>query len=228
MSLTDRAATELLVYIEQNGLAAGARLPPEHRLAPSLGVSRNILREAVAGLRAQGKLTSRRGSGVYVADAGASLRVASEDAGKVSDVLDILELRAAVEVEAAGLAARRRTPADIGAMWSALAQLDAAEGAAGAAHDFAFHHAIAVATRNSRFTAFLDQFKAGLIPRGHLREAGTDTERRAYQARLQAEHRLIAGAIESQDAMLARDAMRQHLFGSIERYRAFAREGASQ
>jgi GntR family transcriptional repressor for pyruvate dehydrogenase complex len=221
-SLTDRAATELLVYIERNGLTAGDRLPPEHRLAPQLAVSRTILREAVAGLRAQGKLTSRRGSGVYVAVPGASLRVASEDIGKVSDVLDLLELRAAVEVEAAGLAARRRSQADIDAMSSALARLDAAEGIVSAVHDFEFHHAIAAATQNERFAAFLDQFKYGLIPRGRLREAGTETERRAYVARLQNEHRLIAGAIEAKDALLARDAMRQHLIGSIERYSAAA------
>src|SRR5690606_10736906 len=66
-SLSAQTAGRLRAWIAANGLKSGARLPPEHELMVQLDVSRTVLREAVAGLRAQGELTSRRGSGVFVA-----------------------------------------------------------------------------------------------------------------------------------------------------------------
>ncbi|WP_411507168.1 FadR/GntR family transcriptional regulator [Brucella anthropi] len=53
-------------YIEDNGLKAGAPLPPEGELAAQLGVSRNSVREAIKALESVGVLESRRGIGVFV------------------------------------------------------------------------------------------------------------------------------------------------------------------
>ena len=88
-----------------------------------------------------------------------------------------------------------------------------------ASADFAFHRAIADATGNDRFGWFLDELGPALIPRGRLR-ASTVTQ--DYYALLEAEHRAILTAIETGDVSLARDAMRQHLGGSAQRYTELA------
>jgi GntR family transcriptional regulator, transcriptional repressor for pyruvate dehydrogenase complex len=66
--LTDQTAAALREYIVANQLAPGTRLPAEPSLAASLGVSRNVLRQAVASLEALGMLRVTQGSGTYVAD----------------------------------------------------------------------------------------------------------------------------------------------------------------
>ncbi|PRD54979.1 FadR/GntR family transcriptional regulator [Phyllobacterium myrsinacearum] len=56
----------LRAYIDENGLQAGAPLPPEGDLAHQLGVSRNSVREGIKALESVGVLESRRGVGVFV------------------------------------------------------------------------------------------------------------------------------------------------------------------
>jgi DNA-binding FadR family transcriptional regulator len=56
----------LRAFIDENGLEAGAHLPPEGELANQLGVSRNSVREAIKALESVGVLESRRGIGVFV------------------------------------------------------------------------------------------------------------------------------------------------------------------
>ncbi len=213
-SLADRTAGRLLAFIADRHLRDGDRLPPEHELTVALSVSRTVLREAVAGLRAQGRLTSRRGSGVFVATPKFGIRLAPDDTSSIPDLLRAMELRAAVEIEAAGLAARRRSAVRLDAIRAAFAAMLTHEGETAAA-DFAFHRAIADATGNDRFGWFLDALGADLVPRGRLRAS---TVTRDYHALLEGEHSAILAAIEAGDVSLARDAMRQHLGGSARRY----------
>jgi GntR family transcriptional regulator, transcriptional repressor for pyruvate dehydrogenase complex len=66
--LTHQTAAALREYVLENKLAPGTRLPAEPILASALGVSRNVLRQAVASLEALGMLRVTQGSGTYVAD----------------------------------------------------------------------------------------------------------------------------------------------------------------
>jgi GntR family transcriptional regulator, transcriptional repressor for pyruvate dehydrogenase complex len=66
--LTDQTAAALREFILRNHLAPGTRLPSETVMAKSLGVSRNVLRQAVASLQGLGMLRVNQGSGTYVAD----------------------------------------------------------------------------------------------------------------------------------------------------------------
>jgi DNA-binding FadR family transcriptional regulator len=225
VNLADATATRLREWILQYALAEGDKLPPEHALAPSLGVSRTVLREAVARLKAQGELTSRRGAGVFVARPhGQLLRLDMGDRDAVPDILADLEIRVALEVEAAGLAARRRLPDHLEAMRAAIAtQQAAATREAASAADFAFHRAIAMATANHRFVHLLDQLGIDAIPRSRIRLSADDAgENTAYAAQLLDEHRAILDAISAQDTAYARDAMRMHLSNSIQRYQQAA------
>jgi glycolate oxidase len=141
-------------------------------LAEQLAVSRAVVREAVARLKAEGLVTSRQGSGVYVARClGAGVfRMAAGVLGEAHQIEDIFELRLIIEVAAAERAALRRTPADVEAIEAALARMDEAVAlsADGVRADDDFHCAIALASGNpliGRFVAFVShEFSASRAP----------------------------------------------------------------
>ncbi|TJW42555.1 MAG: FadR family transcriptional regulator, partial [Mesorhizobium sp.] len=83
-------------------------------LIDRFGFSRTVVREAIAALRADGLVESRQGAGVFVlgpkpVDEG--LKLFTDETNKISDIIEELELRIGIEVEAAGLAAARSSPA---------------------------------------------------------------------------------------------------------------------
>ena len=226
-NLVERVTTRLGADIRGGRLGPGARLPTEQELTASLGVSRTVVREAVAALRADGLVVTRRGSGAYVADPAASpFRIAAPRTADLGDILDVMELRLAVEVEAAALAAERATRKQIAAIRTALRGIDRAlRGGDGAvAEDFAFHCAIAEATGNRQFPRFLAFLGNHVIPRQSVRlSVDTPADRRSYLERIQHEHGRIVAGISSEDPAEARRAMHEHLTRSLERYRSLAR-----
>ena len=154
-----------------------------------------------------------------------STRSAAAQLGRLRDVLDVMELRLAVEVEAAGFAAERCSRKHVSAVKSALRSIDRAlkSGEGAVAEDFAFHRAIAEATGNAQFPRFLTFLGSHVIPRQSVRlSMDTPAERRVYLERIQHEHHRIVGGIASADAVEARRAMRDHLTRSLERYRKLA------
>jgi GntR family transcriptional regulator, transcriptional repressor for pyruvate dehydrogenase complex len=225
-NLAEQVMTRLANDIRSGRLEPGARLPTEQALTAALGVSRTVVREAVAALRADGLVVTRRGSGAYVADPTAGpFRIAAPKAAALKDVLEVMELRLAVEVEAAALAAERANRRQIGAIRAAWRAIDRAlqSGKGAVAEDFAFHRAIAEATGNRQFPRFLAFLGSHVIPRQSVRlSVDTPAERRAYLERIQHEHARIVAGISDQDPAEARRAMREHLTRSLERYRRLA------
>ncbi len=222
-NLAEQVMARLAADIRSGRLGRGARLPTEQALTLAMGVSRTVVREAVSALRADGLLVTRRGSGAYVADPAAGpFRIGAARAAALGDILDVMELRLAVEVEAAAFAAERasrRQIAAIRAAWRAIDRaLRAGEGAV--AEDFAFHRTIAEATGNRQFPRFLAFLGSHVIPRQSVRlSLDTPAERRAYLERIQHEHARIVTGISGHDPAEARRAMRDHLTRSLERYR---------
>jgi DNA-binding FadR family transcriptional regulator len=225
-NLAEQVMARLSADIRGGRLAPGTRLPTEQRLTAELGVSRTVVREAVAALRADGLVVTRRGSGAYVADPSAGpFRIGPPRTTSLSDILNVMELRLAVEVQAAGLAAERasrRQLVSIRAAWRAIdAALTRGEGAV--VEDFAFHRAIAEATGNDQFPRFLAYLGSHVIPRQSVRlDMDTPDERRLYLERIQAEHTCIVTAIADSEPGEARRAMRDHLTRSLDRYRTLA------
>jgi len=221
--LAEQVMARLVSDIRTGRLGPGARLPTEHALTEALGVSRAVVREAVAALRADGLIVTRRGSGAYVADPTAGpFRIGAADAAALSDILNVMELRLAVEVEAAGFAAERANRRQIAAIRGAWRAIDRAlqVGEGAVAEDFAFHRAIAEATGNRQFSRFLAFLGSHVIPRQSVRlSIDTPGERRAYLQRIQQEHARIVSAISDRNPADARRAMREHLTRSLERYR---------
>lgn len=219
----------LTAEIASGRLAPGAQLPTEQEMMAAFEVSRSVVREAAAALRANGLVTTHQGKGAFVAaDATQQpFRLDPDLRDSLGDVVEVMELRLAIEVEAAALAAERASAAALRAVKRALATFEKgiARDRSSIAEDFAFHSAIAGATGNPQFARILEYLgRFIIIPRqtivmDPLREAETA----AYLRTLVAEHRAIAAAIAARDPAAARAAMRDHLARSRERYRGMMR-----
>jgi GntR family transcriptional regulator, transcriptional repressor for pyruvate dehydrogenase complex len=225
---TSEVVERLAAEIASGRLKPGARLPTEQELTAALGVSRTVVREAVAALRAEGLVETRQGVGAFVLRdvQRRPFRIDPDDLGSIGEVVKVMELRTGVEVEAAGIAAERANGAARNRMAKSLAALDAAvaRGDAAIDEDFAFHQAIAEATGNPHFVRFLEFLGRFLIPRQSVRVKMTK-DLRSYLEQIQAEHRAIATAIEAGDVSAARRAMRRHLAGSRQRYQRLSAKG---
>lgn len=219
--------------IASGRLKPGERLPTEAEMMSAMGVSRTVVREAVAALKANGLVITRQGAGAFVAPDHARIpfRIDPDGLASIADVIGVMELRLAVEVEAAALAAERATEPAIEAIENTLAGVDRAirRGDTAISEDFAFHIAIAEATANPHYAEFLRFIGRHIIPRQSVRATVTSGERQtAYLKKIQNEHRQIAAAIRARDAAAARRAMRSHLGNSLTRYRHLAGQAAAQ
>jgi len=226
-NLVNKLADDLRREIASGAIPVGEKLPSEAALTTLHGVSRTVVREAVAALRADGMVEARQGAGVFVVNAQPANVAPFQpvDFDKFSSVIEMMELRTAVEVEAAALAAARRSPAQEEAISEALMAIDrvAETGEEASRQDLAFHLAIARATNNPRFEQFLAMLDLDAIPRARLKMNGESGGNQQYLAQLQDEHRRIADAISARDESAARAAMRAHLEGGQRRYRDFLR-----
>ena len=226
-SLTHEIVERLAAEIADGKLKPGARLPTEQEMMTALGVSRTVIREAVSALRAEGLVVTRQGVGAFVASElrQRPFRLDAEGLSSIGEVLNIMELRMGMEIEAAGLAAQRASTAQVRRIGAALQEIDAAmdEGNSAIDQDFAFHRAIAEATGNPQFARFLEFLGRFIIPRRSIRVAPLNAaDQDAYLATIQGEHRAIFTAIRDGDANAARTTMRHHLGKSCDRYRRLA------
>jgi GntR family transcriptional regulator, transcriptional repressor for pyruvate dehydrogenase complex len=216
--------------IAEGQFPPGSRLPSEAQLTTAHGVSRTVVREAIAALRSDRLVEARQGAGVFVlqstpAPQPFNLSLGQIDLARVSSMIELLELRTAVEVESAGLAAVRRSPAQeeviLDRHYAVRACLDANQPTSEA--DFALHLAIADATNNPRFREFLTMVGRNVIPRAAIRGDDKDADQSGYISLLVEEHQAIVEAISDGSEEGAREAMRRHLRGSQLRYRALLR-----
>jgi DNA-binding FadR family transcriptional regulator len=222
-SLTDDLFSKLEARIRSGQLSPGSRLPSQKEIALSESVSRTVVREAVARLAAQGLLVSRQGSGVYVAENAdyRAFQISRSEINELADVIKLLEMRLGVETEMAGLAAARRTTADIGEIQQALHHMVAVgdDPVAAAQADRDFHLAIARATQNEYYVRFVDFLGIRLVPSRNVYLGDRSAEaHREYAAKVLAEHEAIVDAIVRMDSLRAREAARQHMHESLTRH----------
>jgi len=227
ISLTGALAERLAGQIRSGQLHPGQRLPTEQEMTAAMGVSRTVVREAVAALRAEGLVTTRQGVGAFVASEilPRPFRIDPQQLKTIREAIDVMELRTGVEIEAAGLAAERGSDRQLERIGKAMTAFERAVERAESAveEDFALHRAIAEATGNPQFHRFLDYLGRIIIPRQSVRYGvEKNEERQAYLARLVREHRTIAEAVVARQVNEARAAMRRHLMNSRERYRKLA------
>jgi DNA-binding FadR family transcriptional regulator len=220
-SLADRITISLREDIAKGRYAAGAQLPPSKDLAESYGVSITVVREAFSRLKADGLIASRQGKGVFVTTDGTArpFRLV-KSGGTPRALLEVFELRMGIEVQAASLAAERRTGRDLQQMAKYLKVMKPSRASfeEALAADIEFHRAIAVATRNPLIAGFVEFLQP------HLREAialarTTSAKKRETEIAAYQEHCDIYEAIAAGDKRRASTAVRNVLEGSLRRLR---------
>lgn len=225
--LTAEIVARLTADITSGKLLPGSRLPTEQEMIAATGVSRTVIREAVAALRADRLVVSRQGIGTFVAEhVRRPFRVDFDESSSLRDVLNVMELRTGVEVEAAGLAAERASPAQIKKIAERLAAIKAAidRGETAVDQDFAFHCEIAEATGNPQFRGFLEYLGRFVIPRQTVWGRSAPLLSRGNLAIFQREHEQILDAIRTHSVPRARAAMQRHLGNSRARHQKLANE----
>jgi DNA-binding FadR family transcriptional regulator len=225
-SLAKDLVDALSTNIHSGRLKVGEKLPSEASIEAQFGVSRTVVREAISRLQAAGLVETKHGIGTFILDSTGqtSFKITTQDFATLKDVVAVLELRFAIEVEAAALAAKHRTSQNVTAIATALKAIQTSikNKQDAVAADFQFHLEIARATQNHHFEELMSSLGASIIPRGRL-EMNTPTESDqqhiAYLKKVNTEHEKIYHAIRDQDAKAAMQAMRKHLTNSIERRR---------
>jgi DNA-binding FadR family transcriptional regulator len=225
--LTGQLVARLTADIVSGKLLPGSQLPTEQEMIAATGVSRTVIREAVAALRADRLVITRQGVGAFVADrVRRPFRVDFDEHSPLQEVLNVMELRAGVEAEAAGLAAERASPAHVKKIAERFAAIQAAieRGNNAVDQDFAFHCAIADATGNPQFRRFLEYLGRFIIPRRTVWGRSAPPTNRSQLDLFQTEHAEILAAIRDHTVSAARDAMQRHLNNSRARYQKLAAE----
>ncbi|SOD99324.1 GntR family transcriptional regulator [Blastococcus haudaquaticus] len=200
---SDLAYSRVRHLILSGDLPPGSVLP-QASLAQTIGISTTPLREALRRLKQEGLVDL---------DAHRDARVRPLDA---AEARDLLELRRSLDPLAAGLAAQRRTEADLARVRTALDGLDALDSRPTAAQlesHHRFHAAIHLASHNALLAQTLDGLWVKTDRyRRHGLEAGRSDEEREARA---AEHRLLFEAVRDGNADTAADLMRRHVETSL-------------
>jgi DNA-binding FadR family transcriptional regulator len=223
-SLSHEVVTAISELIGSGRIKPGQKLPTESEIMQEQGVSRTVVREAISRLQAAGLVETRHGIGTFVLEAQKSPNIKIDPASitTMKDMLALLELRISLETETAGLAAVRRTDAQLLELRQALDALREGlkKGSDTVALDFRFHFQIAAATGNRYFIDIISHIGVGVIPRKRLSTAElARNPQGGYMNRVLREHEDIYDAIARRDSEAARAAMRNHLTNSRERLR---------
>lgn len=222
--LAEHIVAALTEEITSGRLRHGDRLPTEQFLSENFGVSRNVVREAIASLRSKGLVQSRQGLGAFVSLA----PEASETLGPVSTQLlqgdntirNMFEVRATLEAQAAALAAVSMTPRKLKAIRDAVDRMrfEGEPTAATVNADLDFHRAVAAASGNDYLEAMIRTVLEPMRPLiatnfarhgpmfGNIPHAARD------------EHEALVQAFADKDAALARRLMGEHIVAAASRF----------
>jgi GntR family transcriptional regulator, transcriptional repressor for pyruvate dehydrogenase complex len=209
--LRDQVADMLLDMISSGDYEKGDLLPPERVLVEQLGVSRTVVREALNLLETRGVIRVEHGRGATVSaddahtlqnDLGFLLRM------QPSALWELMEMRKALEVEVAGLAAERATPEDTAIMRAVLDRMreniNAPEGYVDA--DVEFHDLLLRSARNRVLLMMMEPIVDLLLASRRMTGSKQANAKRALRA-----HEAILKKVEAKDVEGARIEMRKHM-----------------
>lgn len=218
--LSDAVIEQIITQISEGTLKVGDQLPSERELINQFGISRTSVRDAIRSLEVRGILEVRQGLGTFVTS---SRHRISPDDFLVSwlrenehKLLEILEVREALEIKAAHLAAQRRKEHDVEQMEQLIYEMDGvlSEGDVEAATviDRRFHFLLTEISGNQLLVALTENINEVLH---ELRYSTLNMPGRAEMAL--SEHKPIVDAIKLGDPERAQSAVVAHL-NSAKRY----------
>src|SRR6476659_10626137 len=212
VSAVSEVTRRLLTYFTSDAIQPGNRLPPERQLALTLGVGRSAVREALAALELLGVVDVRPGSGTYLRGRASELLPQTLSWGMLigaPKTRELIDVRHALEVQAARLAAATSNPDDIAELEDQLATMEShVDGDYGAfvTADMHFHQTVAGAADNALLEDLLQSVRS--LIRVWVERALNDSE----HARLAcAEHRAVLATLRGHDADAAASAMSTHM-----------------
>jgi GntR family transcriptional repressor for pyruvate dehydrogenase complex len=204
-SAVEAVRTQLEEAIRDGQVEVGSRLPSEHELARTMGVSRPVLREALGHLRGLGLIVSKNGKGSFVASSTHRPLLLGRYSTK-----ELHEIRILLEVEGASLAAQRRRASDLKRLKKAVDELaGCTDHEQWVELDAAFHVALAEATGNN-LQAHLVRTLRDLLIEYSLVVAAVEGRMKSATD----EHRAIYEAIRDGDPVAAQRAMSNHLLNA--------------
>mgnify|MGYP001170041640 CR=1 FL=1 len=216
LTLVEQVAEQIEGLIASGVWAVGTKVPPEPELMEQLQVSRNTLREAIRALTHAGLLKTRQGDGTYVSSSSALGPVLKKRILR-SNWLETLEVRHALEKEAASLAAQRRDEEDLERMTYCLEQsklaVDNNDAHAYARWDVEFHLAVASSSRNGLLIELYDYISDSL--QSILVDMFNEVPFHSFHHN----HVQLLEAISEQDSAKAVATVQQYIHETQEHYR---------
>ena len=218
--LADRIYSDILNSIVEGEFKEGDRLLTEHALAERFATSRPTVREALARLRADGIIVTRRGSGTIVG------RRPDPDVRRfapletLSDIRRCYEFRIVTESGAAEFAAIKADEDALRAVqdaWDRLERIVETQQGIGAKDDFAFHLAVARASKNQFFITALAFIEEQVEVSMNLSRNLSLVKTLERQRLVQREHLEVLEAIRARDPAQAGKAMKAHLQNALDR-----------
>ncbi|HEX9014450.1 MAG TPA: FadR/GntR family transcriptional regulator [Chloroflexota bacterium] len=209
--LYEQVAEQIQELIVSSTWIAGRRIPCERDLGEQFGVSRTVVREALKALSERGLISVTPGRGIFVAEPSSDalsdpMRLLLQRRAVTS--ANLVEARQLLEIEIAGLAARRHLPGQLARMKAAIDEMDLYRNSPDLyiKADQKFHVALADATQNGVLRLLIDSISGSL----------EETRRVIFQvdgspARGQEYHRQLFDAVVRRDPAAARRIMREHL-----------------
>lgn len=226
-SLTDSVAARIRGDITSGAYSVGDKLPTERDLSERFGVSRPIVREAIGTLKRDGLVSTRQGLGAFVTETRElAFRFTEFDWTDAMDIRNVIELLMAIEATATGLAAERRTKAQLDGIEKRLNAIETAfhNQEAGIEEDMAFHREIVDACGNPYFREMSDFLDSRV--RNFIRKARVRSLEQALLSKVQEEHVSIYEAVAAGDPHEARRAAETHLRGAASRLALHLSRGA--
>lgn len=217
--LADHVYDRLLQDIIDGVYPSSTRLPSEATLAKACGVSRPVLRNALARLRDDGIISTRQGSGNYVLRRPDRSVGSIVPLGSISDIQRCYEFRIDMEPSCAGWAALRRTEAQVEELSQAMDRFNETYlvHEPGTEADLEIHMIVARSSGNQFYSLMMQMVSRQIAYGMHLSRSLTLRAAPNRNALVEGEHRAILEAIRDRDAEAARRAMFHHLTAARDR-----------
>lgn len=214
-SRSEQVAGRILQMIADGALNEGDRLPSEPEFAKQLGISRGILREGLAQLKAQGIISRRPKGGTYILPLQGrkdDLVQSTQRMIQASSFRNIIEMRSAIEQMAANLAAERASDGELTALREAVIHPDPWSDRDDV--DFFFHYRLVELSGNSIFMGIVNTYFEEIR---EIRDRNLSTA--AHRDEVQQEHLAIVEALCRRDGNAAAAAVVSHMDRIWDRWR---------